>query len=150
VILVDGVVESTTLRSEIKLITFAVAPSASQTPPASPIVSRNGVNTVVDTSYVRSHFARYVAFPSNAGSGQFGGVRVNVTIGADGTVQDVSCGPRASAVGIRCDVVAATIKQWAFSPFVVNGKAAPVVAHFTILSTASAVFSMPGPGSSSQ
>jgi len=125
-------------------------PVGAQSPSAGSVVSRNGINTVVGLSYLRSHVTRYVELPANAGSGQFGVARVAVTIGADGMVQDVSCGPQASAAGIGCDAVVATIKQWAFSPFVVNGQPSPVVAHVAIISTAGGVSSTVSPGWSSE
>ncbi len=142
----DGVVKRTSAASDGQtlLAAFATFIGSAFSPPGGPITSRQGVNTVTDSRYLQSHLVRYVAFPST-GTGQPGAARVKLDIGADGTVQDVSCGSHVAATGLTCEAVAAVIKQWAFDPFLVNGQPSAVLAHVMIIATANAVTSTVSP-----
>ncbi len=150
VAIADGVVKQASLTADFQLIMIAAA--GFQANSAAPVFSHSGVNTVIDPEYLRSHLARYVAFqPVDAGD-RVSMLLVRLEIGPDGAVQNVSCGnSETPRIASACDIATATLKQWAFTPFVVNGQASPVRANFPILIGAGgAMASTISPGFSAQ
>lgn len=145
----DGVIKGSDAVSDRRVLAqgmVAFGASLDQTP--KPIWSHDGVNEITEPKYLRSHLTHYVAFPAAEAGGQVRMARLEVNIGADGRVQRVSCGPNLPATGLTCDEVTAAITQWAFDPFFVAGKPAPVVAWVMLISTPSGLISTVSPGAS--
>ncbi len=88
---------------------------------------------VVGKDLLRTHLVRHVDFGGVASRTVPRSMIVRIDIGSDGAVKDVRCD--GEEPGDLSSMIAATIRQWTFRPFQVNGRAESVQAQFPILIT---------------
>lgn len=134
VLLVDGSPTGKGFSGRHELILIAGFGSGSTSASATSVPTRTQQGTyVVAADLLRSHLIRYVGFGPVAEHAGPRTLIVHIEIGPDGAVKDVRC--QGDESGDLSSMIAATLRQWTFRPFQVNGRVESVQARFPVLVT---------------
>ncbi len=130
VVISDGKVQSTSLFGDVDLITMTATGNPAESSPA--IIERQGSYYVRNISFLRSHLETNAVEFGKAASGVGPpSFFVSVTVGPLGDVRGAKC--PASVATDDCNIIRSTVQQWHFQPFLVAGKAVPVIAQVPIM-----------------